>query len=225
MPRMPSVPLISARPSFAVSTGGSMPASASASAAGRRLPSASQHLALADQRERGVRERREVAATRPASRARGTTGVMPALSSASIVSATTGRAPEKPERQRPRAQEHHRPHHLALDRRRPCRRRASAPARAAAPRGGRRGSACWRASRSRSRRRRRADRTRPDARRSPRWRPSRRAPRRTGPRVRPYARRPRRLPGTGRAGSVRSWSRAERIRERKTRNALVDRIH
>ena len=60
MPSMPSVPLISARPSLASSVSGSMPAAASASAAGASPVDA--HLALADQRQRAVGERREVAA-------------------------------------------------------------------------------------------------------------------------------------------------------------------
>ena len=47
----------------------------------------------------------------------GTTGSSPAASIASIVSASTGRAPGAAHRQRAGAQEHHRPHHLALDRR------------------------------------------------------------------------------------------------------------
>ena len=47
----------------------------------------------------------------------GTTGSSPASSIASIVSASTGRAPGAAHRQRAGAQEDHRPHHLALDRR------------------------------------------------------------------------------------------------------------
>ena len=96
--------------------------------------------------------------SRRASRARGTTGVSPALSSARIASATTGPRARAAHRQRARAQQHHRPHDLGLDRRRPCRPRASGRARAAAPRAARPGSRRWRASRSRSRRRRRAPR-------------------------------------------------------------------
>ena len=42
IPSMPSVPLIRARPSFSVSTTGTMPASAIASAAGRNWPGASR---------------------------------------------------------------------------------------------------------------------------------------------------------------------------------------
>ena len=58
---MPSVPLISARPSFSASTTGCRPASASASAA-RPAPTASvAHVALADQRQRDGGQRREVA--------------------------------------------------------------------------------------------------------------------------------------------------------------------
>ena len=54
------VPLISARPSLAASFSGAMPASRSACAAGRAL-AVDQHLAFADQRQRHVRERRQVA--------------------------------------------------------------------------------------------------------------------------------------------------------------------
>jgi hypothetical protein len=76
---MPSVPLISARPSFSAQHDRARARAASASA---RRPSVARRvadLALADQRERAVGERREVAraAELPYSC---TTGVMPALS-------------------------------------------------------------------------------------------------------------------------------------------------
>ena len=61
MPSMPSVPLISARPSLAASSTGARPAAASASAAGISVPVGVAHLALAHQRQRAVRQRRQVA--------------------------------------------------------------------------------------------------------------------------------------------------------------------
>ena len=61
MPSMPSVPLMSARPSFSASSTGASPAAASASAAGIARAVGVGDLALAHQRERAVRERREVA--------------------------------------------------------------------------------------------------------------------------------------------------------------------
>ena len=53
------VPLMSASPSFASSTAGARPAARSASEAGRRLP-VPVHLPFPDEREREVRERREI---------------------------------------------------------------------------------------------------------------------------------------------------------------------
>ena len=92
---MPSVPLTSARPSLAVSVTGSMPASASASAAGRRRPSRSctspSPISASAQWASGARS--PLAPSEPCS---GTTGVTPAFSSAAIVSATSGRAPVRP---------------------------------------------------------------------------------------------------------------------------------
>ena len=58
---MNCVPLMRARPSFAASSIGARPAFASASAARHRLP-AGVRLALADEDEREMRERREIAA-------------------------------------------------------------------------------------------------------------------------------------------------------------------
>ena len=61
MPSMPSVPLMRARPSFSASSTGVMPAAASASAAASQLAVRVAHVALAHQRQRAVRQRREVA--------------------------------------------------------------------------------------------------------------------------------------------------------------------
>ena len=95
MPSMPSVPLMSARPSLAMSVSGSMPAAAIATAAGTRAPSCSctspSPSSASAQCASGARS--PLAPSEPCS---GTTGVRPALSSATIRWATTGRAPEKP---------------------------------------------------------------------------------------------------------------------------------
>ena len=89
------MPLISARPSLAVSVSGSIDASASASAAGARSPepvhSSPSPISARPQWASGARS--PLAPSEPCS---GTTGSRPAASSASIVSATTGRAPERP---------------------------------------------------------------------------------------------------------------------------------
>ena len=87
---MPSVPLISASPSLACSVSGSIPASRSASAAGRP-PSSPSPISASAQCASGARS--PLAPSEPCS---GTAGVRPALSSATIVSATSGRAPEQP---------------------------------------------------------------------------------------------------------------------------------
>ena len=58
---MNCVPLMSARPSFAASTIGARPTARSASSPGQRTP-VDRRLPLADQRQRKVRQRREVAA-------------------------------------------------------------------------------------------------------------------------------------------------------------------
>ena len=84
MPSMPSVPLMSASPSFGPSVSASM-ADASPSITS---PSPSNTSA---QWASGARS--PLAPSEPYS---GTRGVMPALSSARIASATSGRAPEQP---------------------------------------------------------------------------------------------------------------------------------
>ena len=116
MPSIPSVPLISASPSLAISVTGSMPASPSACAAGTGVPpgSATSPSPISTSAQCASGARSPLAPSEPCS---GTTGVIPALSSASIVSASSGRAPEQPIDERARAQQHHRPHHLGLDRR------------------------------------------------------------------------------------------------------------
>ena len=73
---MNCVPLTSESPSFAASRTGSSPARASASAPVKPL-AVEPRLALADERQREMRERREVAARRRPSRALGTTGRTP----------------------------------------------------------------------------------------------------------------------------------------------------
>ena len=88
------VPLISARPSFAASTTGAMPACASASGAGinspltRTSPTPSMARVMCD---RGARS--PEAPTEPLA---GMAGMMPALYSAIRVSTISGRTPEKP---------------------------------------------------------------------------------------------------------------------------------
>ncbi len=94
-PRIPSVPLISARPSFGPSTGGSIPACASASAAGTaRSPSPRTSPSPIIARAQWASGARSPLAPRePCS---GTTGSRPTLSIASIVSASSGLAPTAP---------------------------------------------------------------------------------------------------------------------------------
>ena len=89
------MPLISARPSFAVRVTGSMEAAASPSAAGTRSPlgvnTSPSPISARPQWASGARS--PLAPSEPCS---GTTGSSPAASSASIVSATIGRAPDLP---------------------------------------------------------------------------------------------------------------------------------
>ncbi|CAB4343982.1 unannotated protein [freshwater metagenome] len=96
MPSMPSVPLIRARPSFSRSSTGSMPAflrscgTASSTPSGPvALPSPIKTRAQCDSGARSPLQPKD-----PNSR---TIGVMPALSSAAIVSTTMGRTPVCPE--------------------------------------------------------------------------------------------------------------------------------
>lgn len=96
MPSMPSVPLMRARPSFSSSSTGVMPAAASSSPAGRSTPSGPyatpSPISTSAQCESGARSPEQP--SEPYSR---TTGVMPALRIAAIVSATSGRTPVRPE--------------------------------------------------------------------------------------------------------------------------------
>ena len=138
MPSMPSVPLMSASPSLARSTSGSRPASRER--VRRRPPGAGAvvDLALPEQRERAVGERREVAAGAERAVLRDDRREVRGEQCEQRLGHGRPRA-RAPHGQRAGAQQHHRPHHLALDRRRPCRRRASGSARAAARPAARRG--------------------------------------------------------------------------------------
>ena len=93
MPSMPSVPLISARPSLAVSVNGSIPLAASASAVARRslrrANTSPSPIRASPQCASGARS--PLAPSEPCS---GTTGVSPAFSMTRIASATSGRVPE-----------------------------------------------------------------------------------------------------------------------------------
>ncbi len=95
MPSMPSVPLISASPSFSASTTGSSPASASASAAGRRSPRRSitspSPISASATVASGARSPEQ-----PSDPYSGTIGVMPALSIAASAVAVCGRMPVRP---------------------------------------------------------------------------------------------------------------------------------
>ena len=95
MPSIPSVPLISASPSLATSTTGVSPAAASASAAGIRVPDASRTspspISASAQCESGARSPEQ-----PSEPYSCTTGVIPALSTPAISSATSGRTPVRP---------------------------------------------------------------------------------------------------------------------------------
>lgn len=96
MPSMPSVPLMRARPSFSSSSTGSMPAAASSPSAGFSTPSGPvatpSPIRTSAQCDSGARSPEQP--SEPNSR---TTGVMPALSRAAMVCATSGRTPVRPE--------------------------------------------------------------------------------------------------------------------------------
>ena len=87
-----------------------------ASAAGTRSPAAVQHLALADQREPAVGQRREVAA-RSERAVLGHHRVEPGREQGEHRLGHHRPRARAPHGERAGAQEHHRPHHLALDRR------------------------------------------------------------------------------------------------------------
>ncbi len=92
---MPSVPLISARPSFSRSTTGEMPCSASASAVSRSVPAASRTrpspISASAQCASGARSPEQ-----PRLPYSCTTGVRPAFSSAAYVVTTSSRTPVRP---------------------------------------------------------------------------------------------------------------------------------
>ena len=114
MPSIPSVPLISASPSLASSSTGVSPAAASASAAGTSAPDGVAHRPLAHQRQRAVGQRGQVsgATERPVLvHHRGDAGRDQGGHQLRRLRAYAGVAG----RQRRQAQQHQRPHHLALD--------------------------------------------------------------------------------------------------------------
>ncbi len=115
MPRIPSVPLISASPSLARSTTGCSPARASASARRHDRAVGVPHLALADQRQRAMAERGEVAAG--AERAVLADDRREARGGAASSCRSTSCRPgaRARHRQAAGAQQQHRPHDLALD--------------------------------------------------------------------------------------------------------------
>ena len=95
IPSMPSVPLISARPSFSRSVTGSISAAASASAAGRREPAASRTVpspvSASAHAASGARSPEQ-----PSDPYSATTGVIPAVSSAAYRRAVPSRTPVRP---------------------------------------------------------------------------------------------------------------------------------
>ena len=111
---MPSVPLMSASPSFARSTTGSRPAPASASPAGVDLPSLDD-VALADHHQRAVGERGEVAA-RTERAVLGHDGRQAGVEQRHLLVDEQRAGTRSAHRQAPGAQQEHRPHDLALDR-------------------------------------------------------------------------------------------------------------
>ena len=92
---MNCVPLMSDSPSFAWSRTGVSPAAASASAPGMRTP-VDERLALADERQREVRERREIAARTDRAAGRHERARSRASRTASSSSTVSTRAPEYP---------------------------------------------------------------------------------------------------------------------------------
>ena len=95
-PSMPSVPLMSARPSFSARVTGSIPASASSSGTGRSVPSGPtarpSPMSTSAQWASGARSPEQ-----PNEPNSCTTGVMPALSTASMVSRVSTRMPVCPD--------------------------------------------------------------------------------------------------------------------------------
>ena len=209
MPSIPSVPLIRARPSLAASSTGVEPGGGQGLGGRHQRTGGVAHLALAHQRQRAVRERRQVA--RAAQRA------VLAHHRRDPVGQQLGQQPRRleadpgvPGGQRGEPQQHQRAGHLALHLRARSRPRASGPATSAAARASRSGCAGWPARRTRWRCRTTASARRPappPPRGPARWRPRR--PARGAParrRGRPPAR-PRRRAGRCRRGRA-SWSSA-----------------
>ena len=114
MPRMPSVPLVSASPSFSASSSGLRARAARAprrragAVADRTSPSPSSASAAWASGARSP-----LAPSEPCS---GTTGTMPALSSVDDRLGDDRAGPARAEREGPGPEEHHRPHDLVLDR-------------------------------------------------------------------------------------------------------------
>ncbi len=116
IPSMPSVPLISARPSLALSCSGSTPAIRQGARRRReRLAAGADHDPLADQRQRAVGERSEVAA-RPDRPMRGHRREQVGVQQRQDRLDDQRPRPGAPHRERSRAQQHHRANDLALDR-------------------------------------------------------------------------------------------------------------
>ena len=116
MPRMPSVPLISASPSFARSATGASPARGerrrrSATVAPSASHTSPSPISASAQWLSGARS--PLAPSEPCSR---TTGVRPWRSSASCRSTSCGSGARARHRQAARPQQQHRPHDLGLDR-------------------------------------------------------------------------------------------------------------
>ena len=165
MPSMPSVPLISASPSFSARVTGARPAAARASAAGRDAPVVVPDGALADQGQRAGRQRGEVAGAAEAAvlvHHRGEPGVQQGHVGQQGLGPDAGPAGG----QGGDAQQHQAPGRPLAPPRGRNRPRGSGPGCAAAGSGTRPGCAGWPGRRSRSRcrsgagRRRRAPRRR-----------------------------------------------------------------
>ena len=114
MPSMPSVPLMSARPSFSASATGAIPASASASAAGRARPSASRTgpspMTASAQCASGARSPEQ-----PSDPYSWTIGRDPGRQQRRVRLGRLAAHAGPPGRERRQAQEHQRAHDLALD--------------------------------------------------------------------------------------------------------------
>ena len=167
MPSIPSVPLIRARPSLARSTSGRDAGLGHGGGAVDERAVGAAGLALAEQHQRGRRQRGEVAA-----------GAERAVLAHDRRDAGVEQGEHRVDDDRPGAreahrqaagaQQDHRPDDLALDLRAHARRRASGPAPSAARPSARPGSPCWPGRRTRSTPRTPAPGCRPAGRRRPR---------------------------------------------------------